>query len=69
MNIPNNIARVDIDQYLRNVQDQRRRGLNYSYTTDDDDAVDDEEPVEQKASGRAINGSEPWNEVRSTSVP
>jgi hypothetical protein len=69
VNIPNNISRVDIDQYLRNVQDQRRRGLNYSYTTDDEDAVDEEEElIEQKSSAPQVNDSEPWNEVSSAIV-
>jgi hypothetical protein len=56
VNIPDNISRVDIDQYLKNVQDQRRKGLNYSYTTDDDDDQEEEEEIVQKK-------SEPWNEV------
>ena len=57
VNIPNNISRIDIDQYLRDVQDQRRKGLNYSYTTDDDD----DEPLEEEP-----GKNEPWNEVSPT---
>ncbi len=61
VNIPDNISRVDIDQYLKNVQDQRRKGLNYSYNTDDDDEEEEEENNEsQETVQKKI---EPWNEV------
>ena len=63
INIPDNISRLDIDGYLRNVQDQRRRGLNYSYNTDEET---DDESVAQKAGEEfqaAVQRAEPWNEV------
>ena len=63
INIPDNISRLDIDDYLRNVQDQRRRGLNYSYNTDDENG---DEPVAEKASEgfqEMVQRAEPWNEV------
>jgi hypothetical protein len=58
VNIPDNISRIDIDQYLKNIQDQRRKGLNYSYNTDDDEDDDDEEEAEIQE-----KRTEPWNEV------
>lgn len=62
VNIPDNVSRIDIDQYLKSVQDQRRRGLNYSYTTDDDDdEVEEEQIIESQENGQKIQ--EPWNEV------
>lgn len=68
VNIPNNISRIDIDQYLRDVKDQRRKGLNYSYTTDDDDDEDDEnvnahvrvDPIRQEPQGK----DESWTELK-----
>ncbi|CAF4367128.1 unnamed protein product, partial [Rotaria magnacalcarata] len=64
VNIPENISRIDIDQYLRNVQDQRRKGLNYSYNTDDEEAYADEEIEEQNNESHEIiqKPIEPWNE-------
>jgi hypothetical protein len=59
VNIPDNISRIDIDQYLKNIQDQRRKGLNYSYNTDDDEDDDDEEEEAEIKEKR----TEPWNEV------
>ncbi|CAF0834602.1 unnamed protein product [Adineta steineri] len=66
VNIPDNISRVDIDQYLKNVQDQRRKGLNYSYNTDDDgDDNDEEEEQENNESQKVIRKkNEPWNELK-----
>lgn len=62
--IPNNISRVNIDQYLKDVQDQRRKGLNYSYTTDDEEDVTiDEEPIKED---RPVK-NEPWTEVNVSS--
>jgi hypothetical protein len=60
VNIPDNISRVDIDQYLKNVQDQRRKGLNYSYNTDDEDNNE-----EENESQEIEQTNEPWNEVNS----
>ncbi len=60
VNIPDNISRVDIDQYLKNVQDQRRKGLNYSYNTDDDDEEEEEKNESQEIVQKT---KEPWNEV------
>ena len=68
VNIPDNISRIDIDQYLRDVQDLRRKGLNYSYTTDDEDVVEEDEYIEQKPSGSAVSESEPWDEVNSSNT-
>ncbi|CAM4794244.1 unnamed protein product [Rotaria magnacalcarata] len=66
VNIPENISRIDIDQYLRNVQDQRRKGLNYSYNTDDEEAYADEEIEEQNNESHEIiqKPIEPWNELK-----
>jgi hypothetical protein len=60
VNIPDNISRIDIDQYLKDVQDQRRKGLNYSYNTDDEND-DEEEKIESQDPIQKIK--EPWNEV------
>ena len=69
VNIPDNISRIDIDQYLKNVQDQRRKGLNYSYTTDDDDdGEEDEEEVHNKSEELPEKRNEPWNEVNLSSI-
>ena len=62
VNIPDNVSRIDIDQYLKNVKDQRRKGLNYSYNTDDDDDDDNEEKNE--ISETVERQYEPWNEVK-----
>lgn len=69
VNIPNNISRIDIDQYLRDVKDQRRKGLNYSYTTDDDDDGEDDENVNAHVRVDSIRqepqgNDEPWTEVK-----
>ena len=66
VNVPDNISRVDIDQYLKTVQDQRRKGLHYSYTTDDES--DEEETVEEEEKKTESQSpirkiKEPWNEV------
>lgn len=71
VNIPDNISRIDIDQYLKNVQDQRRKGLNYSYNTDDEDGGEDEElmderVIESQETEQKIQ--EPWNEVSRRSI-
>ena len=61
VNIPDNISRIDIDQYLKNVQDQRRKGLNYSYTTDDEEGEEEEYIAESQENGQKTQ--EPWDEV------
>ena len=62
VNIPNNISRVNIDEYLKDVQDQRRKCLNYSYTTDDDGDDDDEE-IKETYKKDETTVIEPWDEV------
>ena len=63
VNIPDNISRIDIDQYLKDVQDQRRKGLNYSYNNEDEDEDDYEEEQQQQKQETAQKKHEPWNEV------
>lgn len=69
VNIPDNIARVNIDQYLKDVQEKRRKGLNYSYNTEDDDEDPPEEEEKQKKTKAAQSPKSqrkkhgPWNEV------
>ncbi|UJR27368.1 hypothetical protein I4U23_008660 [Adineta vaga] len=68
VNIPDNISRVDIDQYLEDVQVQRRKGLNYSYNTDDEDDYneeDDDKQEEKIESSKTLSKkNEPWNELK-----
>ncbi|CAF1123473.1 unnamed protein product [Rotaria sordida] len=65
VNIPDNISRIDIDQYLKNVQNQRRKGLNYSYNTDDEDDNEEEEEEEKNESKETVQKiNEPWNELK-----
>jgi len=61
VNIPDNISRIDIDQYLKNVQDQRRKGLNYSYNTDDEEEVEENKNESQEI---IQEKNEPWNELK-----
>ena len=65
VNIPDNISRVDIDQYLEDVQVQRRKGLNYSYNTEDEetDEQEEEEKTKNESPKRISKKNEPWNEV------
>lgn len=63
VNIPDNISRIDIDQYLKNVQDQRRRGLNYSYNTDDENGEIDDDDENNESQETENKTNEPWTEV------
>ncbi len=68
VNIPDNISRIDIDQYLKDVQDQRRKGLHYSYNTDDNESDEEETVVEEEEKKTESQDpirkiKEPWNEV------
>ena len=62
VNVPDNISRVDIDQYLEDVQIQRRKGLNYSYNTDEEE-TDEQETTKIESPKHLPKKNEPWNEV------
>ncbi|CAF4583869.1 unnamed protein product [Rotaria sp. Silwood1] len=64
VNIPDNISRIDIDQYLKNVKNQRRKGLNYSYNTDDENEDDEEEEEKNESQETVQKINEPWNELK-----
>ncbi|CAF1444124.1 unnamed protein product [Adineta ricciae] len=63
VNVPDNISRVDIDQYLEDVQIQRRKGLNYSYNTEEED-TDEQETTKNESPKHLPKKNEPWNELK-----
>ncbi|CAF1528273.1 unnamed protein product, partial [Didymodactylos carnosus] len=63
INIPDNVSRINIDEYLKNVQDQRRKCLNFSYT-EDDESIIDEEDSKANDEDSIPKRNQPWNELK-----